>query len=127
MTTIYAAYEGAVIWSDPNKVHKAGRVPLHEPLTVIQEMHQNWFVIERPENISLDPNPTYPDYWVYRTEIIEGLPVPDPIPTPDPTPDPLPEPDLESVSDEEAAGAILTLIKYYRQGLISVKFLEVSE
>ena len=111
MTTIYAAIDGTIIWSSGDKLHKQGRVPLHEPLTVLREYAQNWFIIERPTNISLDPNPSYPDYWVYSTEILETLPV-----TPDPDPeDPQPDPDPEQVSDEEFAQALVTMLKWMRQ------------
>jgi hypothetical protein len=103
---IYAATEGTVIYSDNKRTHKAGRVPLHEPLTVIKQYLENWFKIDRPANISLPEDPNYPNYWVHREQIIETIPDPQ---------DPPPEPDPENISDFEAAAAIVTLIKYLKQ------------
>lgn len=110
MTIIYAAIPDAVIWSDNKRVHKAGKVPLHEPLTVIRQYSQNWFKIERPTNITLDVDPIYPNYWVYRTQIINELPgESDPTPTP--------TPDSELISDLDAAYSIITLLNWWRQGM----------
>ncbi len=121
MVIIYAVQDEAIIWSDNHKVHKAGRVPLHEPLFVIRSYGQNWFEIRRPVNLSLPENTAYPDYWVHRDDITEDLPAP----IPDPDPDPEPTPD--EISDDDAAVASLTVIKWYRQGLITVTFNEVNE
>ena len=105
MTTIYAAYDGAIVWSDFDKIHKAGRVPQYEPLTVIRPYAKNWFIIERPENISTVPDPKYPDYYIYRTEIVEELPE-----------DTIPEIDPEGqVTDTEAAMAILLVLQWLKQ------------
>lgn len=100
---IYAAFDGTIIWSDNKKIHKAGRVPLYAPLTVIREHSLNWFKIQRPLNLSLPAQEGYPDYWVYRDQILVTLPD-----DPDPKPDP-------KLSDADAADALITLLTWWRQ------------
>ena len=112
---IYAAVEGMIVWSDNKRVHKAGRVHLHEPLTVIKQYKENWFKIERPDGLYLgndphpEPEPAYLDYWVHREVIIEELP--------ESQPDPEPEPDLHpyEIPDEDVAAAILLILKWWRR------------
>lgn len=111
MAIVYAAHADTIIYSDLGRRHKAGRVPLHEPLIVLS-VYQNWYKIERPENISLDPDPAYPDYWVHNTDVIVSLPAPDPVPDPDPTPEPDPIPGVPT--DEEAAVAVMILLKWLK-------------
>ncbi len=132
MTTVYAARDGAIIWSNGNKVHKQGRVNYGEPLVIIKEMYVNWYTIERPINLYIGddpspvPDPAYEEYWVWRSDTIDTLdPTPDPEPQPEPEPDPDTNPD--TVSDEDAASAILVLLRWWRQGLVFVSFSESSE
>ena len=109
MTTVYAAHIDTVIWSDNKKVHKAGKVPLGEPLRIIR-VYINWRKIERPANISLPVNDAYPDYWVHANDVVYT----DPMPVPeDPPVDPPPEPG--DIPEEEVAAAILLLLRWLKQ------------
>ena len=103
MTTVYAATDETIIWSDNKRVHKAGRVPLHEPLTVIRE-YGNWFEIARPANLSLPGAAAYPDYWVHFDDVIMINPG-----------DPQEPPDPGNIPEEEVAFAILTVLRYLKQ------------
>ena len=105
---VYAKKEGTYIWSDNNGSHKAGKVPLHEPLFTHGEKPSGWYAINRPDNLSLPVQPGYPDYWVKVGDTVLH-PGDDPDPTPDPTPD------SGSVSDADAADAIVRLIRYFKQ------------
>lgn len=104
---IYAAFSNTVVWSDNKRIHKAGKVPLHEPLTVISEYAQHWYRIERPTNITLAENPSYPNYWIYGDQILEELPG---------DPDPNPEPEPGTISDADAAAALILFLKWWKQG-----------
>ena len=101
---VYAVKEGTVIWSDNNKTHKAGRVPLHEPLNVLADKGE-WFIIERPLNISLPEQPGYPNYFVRASDtigyVIEGGAAITP---------------AVGITDKDAADAILTLLKWLKDG-----------
>jgi hypothetical protein len=123
METIYAARVDTPIWSDRSKIHKAGKVPIYEPLTVINQYSENWFSIERPVDISLPADPLYPNYWAHLDDVILALPGEDPGPIPDPDPNPIPAPE-ELVTDKEVALAILTILRWYKQGLVNVSFIE---
>lgn len=104
---VFARKEGTIIWSDNNSTHKAGRVPIDEPLTVLAEK-TDWLAIERPGNLSLEPQPGYPNYWVKRDDTIAEAAVE--------VPDPEPEPWVpDKVSDTSAAAAVLTLLKWFKQ------------
>ena len=107
---VYAIKEGTTIWSDNNADHKAGRVPLHQPLTVISERNQSWYAIRRPSNLSLQPQENYPDYWVKRSDVLLVLPTP-PI-TPPITPPVTPS---GPITDAMAAQALVVLIGWLKQ------------
>ena len=106
---VYAIKEGTVIWSDNDGIHKAGRVPLHEPLSVTSSSNMKWYAINRPANLSLEANRDYPDYWVKRSDVISAIPVV------------IPEDPSEPVrpffgpTDEAAAVAIVTILKWLKQ------------
>jgi hypothetical protein len=105
MGYVYAAKPDTVIWSDNNKTHKAGKVPQYEELFVVDESG-DWYKIERPANISLDPDPAYPHYWVSKMDTLNKPPQePEPPVEPDPQP---------AISDEDAAAAIVVLLKWLR-------------
>lgn len=103
---VYAIKENTTIWSDNNATHKAGRVPLHQPLRVKSDSNQSWYAIERPDNISLPPQSDYPDYWVKRSDVLLSIVTPDPEPEPDP---------VWFVSDQHLADAIVTIMKWFKQ------------
>ena len=108
---VFAIKEGTTIWSDNNGDHKAGRVPLHQPLLVLEKKNEKWYSIARPGNLSLPTQPNYPDYWVKKSDTLLVKPAPEPEPEPDPEDPPAPQGD---VSDMEAAQAIVTLLKWMR-------------
>lgn len=107
---VYAKKEGTVIWSDNDGTHKAGRVPLHESLVVLSESNISWYAIARPVNISLPVQPAYPDYWVKRGDVLTELPADGPEPSPEPEEEP-----VGSVTDEQAAAAIVTLLRWLKR------------
>jgi len=99
---VYAKKEGTIIWSDNNKTHKAGRVPIHTMLIVLSVKAQaGWYSIKRPLRLSLEPNPKYPDYWVRIEDTVTSF-------------EEEPPPPLVGVTDEDAAQAILTLLKWLK-------------
>jgi hypothetical protein len=110
---VYAIKEGTVIWSDHRSVHKAGRVPLHEPLTVISESVGGWYAIDRPANLSLPEDPNYTKHWVKTGDTTARIS--DPV---DPPVDPgAPDPGLVigEVSDNDLAIAIVVILKWLKQ------------
>ena len=107
---VYAVKEGTVIWSDHRSVHKAGRVPKGQSLTVISTKVGGWYSIDRPANLSLPGDPMYPKYWVKVSDTVETIIVPDQGPVLDPIPAP-----LGTVTDMSAAVALLTIMKWWKQ------------
>ncbi len=110
---VYAAKEGTVIWSDHTNTHKAGRVPLHEPLTVIKANVGSHHKIARPDNLSLPHDPIYPHYYVKRSDVVDSfsdLPI-------DPPADPGDDDGLAlgDISDNDAAIAMIVILKWFKQ------------
>lgn len=105
---VYALKEGTVIWSHHDDSHKAGRVPQYTALTVIKEVGSH-YRIDRPDNITLPPDPDYPNYYVKIGDTLADVPVApiDPV-----LPDPIEE---GEVTDEGMAVAIITILKWMRQ------------
>ena len=108
---VYARKEGTYIWSDNNGSHKAGKVPLHTPLFTSGEYPSGWYALnERPANLSLSPQPSYPHYWVKVGDTLAGLPEEF---------EPIPEPPVilapGGVTDAEAIAAIFMLFKWFKQ------------
>jgi len=103
---VYARKEGTVIWSDNNKSHKAGRVPIYTPLLILKESG-GCYKIERPENISLPFDPNYPSCWVATGDCVSAF-------TEDAPPDPDPEDD-ECITEIEVAVALTVVLKWLKQ------------
>lgn len=109
---VYARKSPTNIWSDNNKAHKAGKVPLHEPLEVISESG-GCYAIKRPATISLPPQPNYPNYWVATGDVLDEMPV-----TTEPSDGS--ESDgpglvIGEVSDNDLAIAIVVILKWLKQ------------
>lgn len=102
---VYARKEKTYIWSDNNGTHKAGWVPIYEPLVTPGEGPAGWYAIARPLNISLREHPSYPDYWVKVGDTSAKV-------EPAPTPEPIPR---EFISDTDAAVAVIALLKWFKQ------------
>ena len=98
---VYARKEKTYIWSDNNSSHKAGWVPIYEPLDTDGERPSGWYAIARPLHISLPIDPSYPDYWVKVGDTVAEVPPP--------------EPDPILISDTDAAVAIIALLKWWKQ------------
>jgi len=112
MTTVYARVEGTIIFSDNNGTHKAGRVPINTPLEVIKTSNF-WYAIERPINLSLPENPSYPSYWVRAIDIMlspAGV-----VEEPRDPGIPIPPWHSDVITDEAAAAAMLTLIRWVKE------------
>jgi len=107
---IYARKEGTYIWSDNNGTHKAGKVPQYEPLFTHGEKPDGWYSIERPKNLSLAPDSSYPSYWVKVGDTVKEVPGEVPGPAPSPT-----EEEPLTVTDEGLAVAIITILKWFKQ------------
>ena len=106
MSVVYARKEKTYIWSDNNETHKAGWVPIYEPLDTDGEGPRGWYAIKRPLNISLPVDPAYPFYWVKVGDTVEKYSEPEPVPTPVSHGD---------VTDWEVAESIVTILKWLRQ------------
>lgn len=108
---VFARKEGTYIWSDNNGTHKAGKVPLHEPLFTDGERPSGWYLLTaRPRNLSLPENPSYPDYWVKVGDTVNEVSVPDPDPG-----DNDPGLVIGEVSDNDLAIAIVVFLKWLKQ------------
>ena len=94
---------GGYIWADRSKLHKQGKViadyaiyPLktnYLPMAPIQDVPQA--ALDRPLNLD-----SYPNFWVDMDDCVDNQS--NPVPT-------------GTISDEMAAQAILTLIKFWKQ------------
>ena len=104
---VYARKDKTYIWNDNNGTHKAGWVPLFTPLVTGGEKPAGWYAIARPIDLSLSPDPIYPEYWVKVGDTTEATD-----PTPEPTPEPTPG---EVISDAQAAVSIIALLKWWKQ------------
>jgi hypothetical protein len=96
--TVYAASDNLELWGfhDSTSVnrHKQGKVPLHEPLAVIDADIAGWFQVEKPAHISVVAEP-YPSYWVEQKNVL--------LVNPSPAPAPGPAPVAGALSDAEIA------------------------
>ena len=97
---VYAGIDNMIVWSDNNKTHKAGRVPLHETMEVIKRTGE-WYSIERPFGLSLPPDSSYPDYWVEVANCVDMVSDP-------------PGPSM-SINDAEFLAAVKTVIRWLTQ------------
>jgi len=98
---VYARKVKTYIWADNNGTHKAGWVPRGTPLYTSGEHPRGWYGLnERPLELSLPPDPLYPDYWAKV-----GDTIPDIAPVPEP---------LGGPTDADVAAAVVVLLRWFR-------------
>ena len=108
---VYAKVDGTIIWSSVRANHKQGRVSANRALAVIDDSGK-YYELDPVINGSLDRDvdiTRYPNFYVARADVafqpyVEEPPV-----------DPPPSPPFGLVSDEQAAVAIVTLLKWLKQ------------
>jgi hypothetical protein len=86
----YAALDNLELWGFHDDTsaskHKQGKVPLGEPLRVVQDFAQ-WYRVLEPEHHTAVAVP-YDAYWVRKAFVTLENPEPEPEPTPEPQPEP---------------------------------------
>jgi 2,4-dienoyl-CoA reductase-like NADH-dependent reductase (Old Yellow Enzyme family) len=81
---VYATQDQQVIYGDHQGIHKNGRVPLGEPLTVITEV-EGWYEVVKPAHYTPVIS-EYPKWFVQKSMVSAVNPNPAPEPSPSPTP-----------------------------------------
>ena len=98
--------QGTRIWADNKMLHKQGRaaddIPLYPGL--IEKEYDTWMRVKLTQkDIDKPLEEIYPDFWVEKSLLVEWE---DQIPT---------QPPAGTISDEQAAQAVVTLLKYCRR------------
>jgi len=107
--TVWPKAPYAYVWATNKADHKQTKAYPHHGLRVISIWQNAWYEIEEPpvlDGRTLSGN----NFWVRQSDVSLNPPedIQDPLPTPDPIP-------TYGVSDEQAANAIVTILKYLRQ------------
>ena len=104
---------GTRIWADNKMLHKQGRATYDVVLfpSIIITEYADWMSVRLTQKEVDQPlQDIYPDFWVEKN-LLKDWVNPEPIPEPDPVPTPLPS----GISDEQAAAAFVTFLKWCKQ------------
>ena len=106
---VYAISPYTYVYADNKGSHKQGKAYPPRVLKVKNVWQTSWYEIEDPGALDrpIDRG-KYPAFWVRQAEVGHIAPQPEP----DPEPEPIPG---WGVSDEQAANAIVILLKWLKQ------------
>lgn len=99
--------KGSYVWADWKKLHKQGKVvddyyPVYTPTT-----YQGMLQVKPVSQAQLDRPllPEYKEFWIDPNDLVDAPA--EPVTTP--------QPPTATISDEQAAQAIVTVLKYIKQ------------